>query len=69
MKKVEAFEASDGTLLRSETECQEYEISLVWRSRIDEFLCSDITPYSGSAHATMAQKIIVAWENFKLQQP
>lgn len=69
MQKIEAYEASDGTLLRSESDCQEYETSLIWRGRIAEFMASELNPYYGPAQASIAQKVIIAWENFKVLHP
>ena len=45
--------------------CQDYEVSLVWRNRIDEFQKSGLSPYPASPHASMAARVIVAWERFK----
>lgn len=65
MKQVTAFEASDGALFSSADDCQEHEISLLWRSRIDEFTALGLNPYPSGAQAGMTKKIIVAWERFK----
>jgi hypothetical protein len=70
MDKVEAYKASDGALFESERECQEHEVSLVWRARIGEFMDSDLFPYRGSgAMPGIAFKVIVAWEAFKASAP
>lgn len=66
MQQVEAFRASDGQLFETAELCLEHEASMVWRSRIDEFVASDLYPYRKKAAPTrMAEKVIVAWEAFK----
>lgn len=65
MKEVTAFQASDGALFPSIEQCQEHEISLIWRERIDEFSASGLNPYPTGAHQGMCRKVIVAWEQFK----
>jgi hypothetical protein len=65
MKQVSAFEATDGALFATAEDCQEYEVSLLWRARIEEFTASGMNPYPTGAHAGMTRKIIVAWEMFK----
>jgi hypothetical protein len=65
MEQVTAFKASDGALFGTADDCQEHEISLLWRQRIDEFTASGMNPYTQGAQAGMCRKIIVAWERFK----
>jgi len=65
MEQVTAFKASDGALFSNSDDCQGYEISLLWRSRIDEFTASGLNPYSSGIQSGMCKKIIVSWERFK----
>ena len=75
MEAVQAYQASDGVLFKTADACQDYEVPLVWRNRIDEFQKSGLSPYPASphasmaarviAHASMAARVIVAWERFK----
>lgn len=65
MKQVTAFEASDGTLFATEDACKEYEFSLLWIARIEEFNKSGLNPYPSGAQAGMCKKTILAWERFK----
>ena len=65
MQQVSAFQATDGALFKSADECQEHEVSLLWRQRIDEFTASGMNPYPAGAQASMSRRIIVAWERFK----
>ncbi len=65
VEKVEAYRASDGALFPSTQQCQEHEVSLVWRARIAEFMASTFCPYTTGTPAGISPKIIVAWEQFK----
>lgn len=65
MEEVTAFKASDGALFSNPGDCQEHEVSLLWRARIDEFTASGLNPYPTGAQAGMCRKIIVSWERFK----
>lgn len=65
MEQVTAFKASDGALFSTPDDCQDHEISLLWRQRIDEFSASGLNPYPNGAQAGIARKVIVAWERFK----
>jgi len=65
MEQVSAFKANDGALFATLAECQEHEISLHWRSRIDEFQKSGMSPYPTGAQAGLTFRVIVAWEQFK----
>ncbi len=65
MEQITAFKASDGALFETGGDCQEHEISLLWRARIDEFTASGLNPYPLGAQASIGRKIIVAWERFK----
>jgi len=65
MEQISAYQATDGALFKTADECQEHEVSLLWRQRIDEFTASGMNPYPSGVHASMAARIIVAWERFK----
>jgi len=65
MEQVSAYKASDGVLYATADECQEHEVSLLWRARIDEFQKSSFSPYPSGAQASMTARVIVAWERFK----
>jgi len=65
MERIEAFKATDGALFATADECQNHEVSLMWRSRIAEFSASGQNPYPNGAQASIAARIIVAWERFK----
>ena len=66
MEQVTAFKASDGAIFETVDQCQEHEVSLLWRQRVDDFYASPLNPYpNGGAQSGMARKVIVAWERFK----
>lgn len=65
MEKIEAFKASDGALFATADECQEHEVSLLWRARVEEFCNSRFCPYPSGAQRSMVGKTVVGWERFK----
>jgi len=67
MKLIEAYQASDGALFPTLNQCQEHEVSLQWRSKITDFVQSELCQYKTGAHNGMVGKIITAWEQFKIQ--
>lgn len=68
MQQVMVFRTSDGALFENEEEGQEREASLMWRTRVAEFIQSPLCPYKNSAQATMAGNAIIAWEQFKTEK-
>ena len=67
MEQVQAFAASDGALFLNAEHCQEHELSLIWRDRINKFSASGLNPYPNGAQAGIARKVIIAWERFKVE--
>jgi hypothetical protein len=65
MEQVTAYMSSDGNIFATVDQCQEHEVSLLWRQRIDEFTASGLNPYPSGAQFGMTRKIIIAWERFK----
>jgi hypothetical protein len=68
MKKIEAFQATDGALFNTEDACTEHEFSLLWLSKIDQFTKNKNCPYPSGAQAGMMKKILISWERFKAEQ-
>lgn len=68
MEQVQAFVASDGALFLTSGQCQDYELSLIWRERINEFSASGINPYPNGPQAGIVRKAIIAWERFKVER-
>ena len=65
METVQAFKASDGKLYETLLYCQEHEISLRWRKKIDEYIASPYCQYQKSVHKNMCSNMIIGWEQFK----
>ena len=68
MKKIEAFQATDGSLFHTEDACAEHEFSIIWLDRIGEFSKSPNCPYPSGAQSGMMRKTIIAWERFKAER-
>jgi len=65
MKPITAFQASDGTLFSAAEAAEKHEMMLSKENVVDEFLDSDLNPYTGHAHRSMARNTIVNWELWK----
>jgi len=65
MKPITAFQASDGTLFSTEESAEKHEMMLSKENVVDEFLSSDLNPYTGHAHRSMARNTVVNWELWK----
>jgi hypothetical protein len=62
MKPITAFQTSDGTLFATAEPAEKHEMLLSKESVVDEFLDSELNPYKGHAHRSMARNTIVSWE-------
>lgn len=65
MKKVEVFEAKDGSLFKTEAACAEYEERQALGPEIEAFMESDLNPYKVGSQATIGRAATEAWEEFK----
>jgi hypothetical protein len=65
MKPITAFQASDGTLFSTKESAEKHEMMLSKENVVDEFLSSDLNPYTGHAHRSMARNTVVNWELWK----
>jgi hypothetical protein len=65
MKPVTAFETSDGMLFSTEQSAEKHEMMLSKENVVDEFLDSELNPYTGHAHRSMARNTVVNWELWK----
>ena len=68
MEQVQAFKASDGSLFPTPVLCEDHEISLRWRERIDQYLGSDYCEYKVGTHRGMCYKMVLGWEQFKSKE-
>ena len=67
MKPINAFQTSDGNLFASEREAEKHEMSLSKRIGIEDYLNSNLNPYTGHAHRSMARNTIANWELWKVK--
>lgn len=65
MKPVTAFQASDGSLFSTAAYAEKHEMMLSKKNVVDEFLESDLNPYTGHAHRAMARNTVLNWELWK----
>lgn len=65
MKKVTAFETSDGKVFHSEKEALLHETSLDMIHEIDQFLASEFNPYRAIPQKMVARSAILNWETWK----
>ncbi len=66
MKPINAFETSDGKLFVTEQEAEKHELFLAKRDVVEDFLESELNPYTGHAHKSMARITIINWELWKV---
>jgi hypothetical protein len=67
MQTVEAFKTSDGTLFDNKLQAERHELFLKKEMVVEEFLDSDLNPYKGHAHRSMARATVVNWELWKVK--
>jgi hypothetical protein len=66
MEEVKAYKTSDGKIFPYKEQAQDYEDSLKWLSKINEFSRSVYCPYTSVPQTSMMIKSIVSWEKFKV---
>lgn len=65
MKKVYAFETSDGKIFHSEQDAILHETTLEKTNEIDCFLASENNPYRAAPQKVIARSSILNWEVWK----
>jgi hypothetical protein len=65
MKNIVAFQTSDGTLFETQEAAERHELFLSKDSVVEAFLDSELNPYSGHAHRSMARNTVINWELWK----
>jgi hypothetical protein len=65
METIQAYRASNGQLFETEVKCEECEVSIRWREKIDAFISSSFCEYQKSVHRSMCRKTIIGWEQYK----
>lgn len=65
MKPVTAYQTADGTLFLTKEIAEKHNMMLSKENIVDEFLDSDLNPYQGHAHRSMARSTVINWELWK----
>jgi len=65
MEQVTAFKANDGLIFTTTLQCEEHEVSLRWREKVDEYINSEYCGYKAGVHRGMCYKMVIGWEQFK----
>ena len=64
MKKVEAFETTDGKLFNQELDAKIHQAILNKGKFIDDFLASEYCPYKNPMPISIAKRVLVGWEAY-----
>jgi len=64
MEQVKAFKTSDGTLFDTAEQAEKHEMFLKHSNVVEEFLDSELSPYSGPQRV-IARNSIINWELWK----
>ena len=65
MKKIEAYQTSDGQLFSTEEDAKRHEMHLSKFDLIDEFLKSSLNTFTAIPQKSIARKSIMSWELWK----
>lgn len=65
-ERITAFKATDGKLFTTEKEANDHDHSLDWSAKVDQFFASGMAPYAKGTYSSMTEKVIIAWEQYKL---
>jgi hypothetical protein len=66
MEKVNAFKTSDGKLFDTAREAEQHQMFLEKSGVVEEFLDSDLSPYTGPQRV-IARNSIINWELWKVK--
>jgi hypothetical protein len=66
MEQIQAFKTSDGTLFDDPQQAERHELFLKKSMIIEEFLDSDLNPYTGPQRV-IARNTIINWELWKIK--
>jgi hypothetical protein len=67
MKTIQAFMTDDGQMFAQEEKAKLHEMFLQKKDIVEDFLNSELNPYKGNAHLTMARQTVINWELWKTQ--
>ncbi len=66
MEKIQAFKTSGGSLFDNQIKAERHELFLKKDMIVEEFLDSDLNPYSGPQRV-IARNTIINWELWKVK--
>ena len=66
MQTIEAFKTSDGSLFDDKLKAERHELFLKKDMIVEEFLDSDLNPYTGPQRV-IARNTIINWELWKVK--
>jgi hypothetical protein len=66
MEKIEAFKTSDGSLFDDKLKAERHQLFLQKDMIVEEFLDSDLNPYTGPQRV-IARNTIINWELWKVK--
>jgi hypothetical protein len=66
MEKIQAFKTSDGSIFDDHIQAEKHEMFLKKDMIVEEFLDSDLNPYSGTQRV-IARNTIINWELWKVK--
>lgn len=72
--KVSGWKADDGTLFATQQEAEDHDMEMLWADRVSAYCSSDLFPYTkgrcgDNAGTSMALRIIIGWERYKVAPP
>jgi hypothetical protein len=66
MEKIQAFKTSDGSLFDDKLKAERHQLFLKKDMIVEEFLDSDLNPYTGPQRV-IARNTIINWELWKVK--
>jgi hypothetical protein len=66
MEKIEAFKTSDGSLFDDKLQAERHQLFLQKDMIVEEFLDSDLNPYTGPQRV-ISRNTIINWELWKVK--
>jgi hypothetical protein len=66
MEKIQAFKTSDGSLFDDKLKAERHELFLKKDMIVEEFLDSDLNPYTGPQRV-ISRNTIINWELWKVK--
>jgi hypothetical protein len=67
MKKIQAYQTSDGELFDKEDEAERHETFIQSRKVFEDFLVSKQNPYQSNAQRAIVRNTIINWEIWRVK--